>query len=152
MTLAMYYCVSKCNATLVMKQAPDAVRFAYRHPTAPILNSKPEPEKWVARRRALRGCEKIKSLLRTPPIPAWLRYETRKIRLHSPLCARIFHVSRLASRVWRRSRYEFDFFTASESGRRIPAPFPEHFPVYAIPDSAFAAVRVGMMISPRSGA
>jgi hypothetical protein len=25
----------------------------------------------------------------------------------------------------------------TESGERIPAPFPEHFPVYTIPDSAF---------------
>jgi hypothetical protein len=29
----------------------------------------------------------------------------------------------------------------SESGRWIPAPFPERFPVYAIPDSAFGLLR-----------
>jgi hypothetical protein len=29
----------------------------------------------------------------------------------------------------------------TESGRRIPAPFPEHFPGYAIPDSAFGLLR-----------
>jgi hypothetical protein len=29
----------------------------------------------------------------------------------------------------------------TESGRRIPASFPEHFPVYASPDSAFRLLR-----------
>jgi hypothetical protein len=43
------------------------------------------------------------------------------IQLHGSLRARIFSISPPASRVWLRSRDEFDYFSCSQNGNRVTA-------------------------------